>query len=499
MNAAALLRPLRLDSTPTEGRLLTRGMTTLFGLVAQGLIRLAITIAVGRLAGAADLGVVAAGMATAQFLILLWPTTCGQAAARFLARCRGAQDEESALAVADHLRRRLLLAAAALSLVSVPISLARGLDAFGAGCVALFLWGVAGQQFTRGVHYGAGAIGRVVILDIGFSLLGLLALIVALESGVRGPSLLLPPALAHIALSVACWPWSPVRRAERALRRELDSFVFFGSLGTLASAGLVQLSVLVADRLGPLAAGHYAAAVNLAMPLTLISGALSLVLYPTMSQAVGRGDTQAVRRQLDVGVRGLLLVAVPVLTLAAVLAPELVALGYGPGFQDSARVLPILLAAILVAMLAMPCVNALTSRDSRGIVEMAAASMAGLALAVLGWAVWAPRIGIVGVGAGYAVGAAIIALYAIARAWALWRLSWAAPAGCALLGVGVAAALVAGLVEQPWQVRAGAGIGCALGWLLVRRRDVRLVRQRLRGPGRPGPPGRTGQTPGADA
>lgn len=481
MNAAALLRPMRLEAPPPEGRLLRRGLTSLVGLVAQGLIRLAITAAVARLAGAVDLGVVAAGMATAQFLILAWPTTCGQAASRFLARCRGARDQGSLLAVADHLRRRLLLAAAALSLVSLPISLARGLDAFGAACVAAFLWGVAGQQFTRGVHYGAGAIGRVVILDIGFSLLGLLGLVVALESGVRGPTLLLPPALAYLALSIACWPWSPARRADRALRHELDSFVFFGSLGTLASAGLVQLSVLVADRLGPLAVGHYAAAVNLALPLTLIAGALSLVLYPTMSQAVGRGDTQAVRRQLDVGVRALLLVAVPVLTLAAVLAPEFLALAYGPGFDDSARVLPILLAAILVSMLAVPCVNALTSRDSWGIIEMAGASLAGLGLAVFLWAVWAPRAGIVGVGGGYAGGAAIIALYAIGRAWVLWRLNWTAPAVSAVLGVGVSAVLLAGLVGQPWTVRAGACIGYTLGWLLLRRRDVQLVRERLRG------------------
>lgn len=459
---------------------MTRGLTSLLGLVAQGLIRLGITVAVGRLAGAADLGVVAAGMATAQFLILLWPTTCGQAASRFLARSRGAQDRAALLAVADHLRRRLLLAAALLALASVPISLARGLDPFGAACVAVFLWGVAGQQFTRGVHYGSGAIARVVVLDVAFSLLGLLALVVVLEAGVRGPALLLPPALAYVALSVACWPWSPRRRADRALRRELDSFVFFGSLGTLASAGLVQLSVLVADRLGAVAVGHYAAAVNLAMPLTLISGALSLVLYPTMSLAVGRGDTQAVRRQLDVGVRGLLLTIVPVLTLAAVVAPEIVALAYGPGFDDSAQVLPILLAAILFAMLAVPCVNALTSRDSRGIVEMAVASLAGLVLAGLVWVGSGAAGGIVAVATGYAAGAGLIGCYAIGRAWWVWRIRWTALALAAALGTAVAVALVVLLAPAPLALRLGACALFTLAWAVLRRHDVRLVAHRLR-------------------
>lgn len=460
MSVCALLRPLRIESPPPQGRLVHRGLTSVAGLIVQGVIRLAITVAVARLAGVSDLGIVAGAMASAQFLILLWPTTCGQAASRFLARSRGAGDTAALLAVGDHLRRRLLLATAVLTLASVPVSLARGLDVVGAACVAVFLWGVAGQQFTRGVHYGVGAVGRVVTLDIAFSLLGLLGLVLALAAGVRGAPLLLPPALAYVALSLACWPWSarstgatrstgPTDRAagaaespEVALRRELDAFVFFGSLGTLASAGLVQLSVLVADRLGEQAVGHYAAAVNLALPLTIISGALSLVLYPTMSHAVGRGDIDDVRRQLDLGVRGLLLLVLPALTLVAALAPEVVGLAYGTGFADSARVLPILLLAVLASMIAVPCVNALTSRDSRGIVEIACASLAGLALAALLWARTAQTWGIVGVAVGYAVGAGLIALYGIGRAWAIYRPRWRSLATAVLAAVAVAVTLV---------------------------------------------------------
>lgn len=462
-----------------DGGLLRRGLTSVVGLAAQGIVRLAITVAVGRLAGATDLGIVAGGMATAQFLILAWPTTCGQAASRFLARARGAGDHDQLLAVAAHLRRRLLQSAALLALLSVPISLLRGLDPAGAGCVALFLWGVAGQQFTRGVHYGVDAVTRVVVLDVLLSLAGLLGLLGLLTAGVRGPALLLAPAIAYLVLGAACWPWSPEVPAGRSLRRELDRFVLFGSLGTIASAGLVPLSILAADRLGAAQAGHYAAAVNLALPLTLLSGALSLVLFPAMSQALGRGDSAAVRRHLDVGVRAVATLAVPALAAAALLAPQIVGLAYGPGFADSAGVLPILLGAILASMIAVPCVNAVTSQTSRGIVEMALASLAGLAVAVGSWWLFGARWGIAGIAGGYALGAGVTATYGIGRAWASWRPRWLGLLVGAAATVLVTAGLVVGLAGQPdgqLLARCAAAAGVAAGWALLRRRDLAALR-----------------------
>lgn len=484
MNVGVLLRPVRLEARPDEpGGLAVRGLTSIVGLAMQGILRLAITVAVGRLAGAGDLGVVASGMATAQFLILLWPTTCGQAASRFLARSRGARDQAGLLAVATHLRRRLLQSAAVLALVSVPISMLRGLDLGGALCVAFFLWGVAGQQFTRGVHYGVGQVLRVVVLDVALSVLGLLGLLAALAADVRGPALLLPPALAYVALGALCWPWSPAVAAARELRAELDSFVFFGSLGTIASAGLVPLSVLAADRLGATAAGHYAAAVNLAMPLTLLSSALSLVLFPAMSEALGRGDREAVGRQLDVGVRMLGAVVVPALVAAALLSPQVVAIAYGPGFGQSAAVLPILLGAILLTMIAVPCVNATTSQSSRGIVEISLASLAGLVVALAAWGVLGPRLGIAGIGAGYALGAGTISCYAIARTWVVWRPAWGGLAVSILGALALAGALLRWLdtlAGGAWPARAGAAVAFALVWAALRRDDLRLVREAAR-------------------
>ena len=369
-----------------DGSLGRRGATSFIGLTFQGLLRLAVNVLIGRWAGAAVLGVVAAGQATAQFLILLWPTTSGQAASRFLARARGRGDADEIDAVAHHLGRAFVVATLVLAALSVPVSLARGVSPTGTACVAALLVGLAGQQYTRGVHYGVGAVTRVVALDIGFSLLGLAGVAAALLAGVRDLRLLLPLALAFWLLTAACWPrGGRPATTTPGLAREINTFVFFGSLGTLASAGLVQLSVLVASRLGDTDAGTYSAASNLAIPLTLLSGSLSLVLYPSMAEAFGRGDEAAVRSQLDRGVRGLVFLVVPIVAAAALFAPEIVALLYGPGFDASAGLLVVLLLAVLVSMVAVPCVNATTSGHARGIVEMSLASLAGLAVAALTW------------------------------------------------------------------------------------------------------------------
>ncbi len=488
-----LLAPVDLHA-PGGGSLTRRGMISFAGLAFQGGLRLAVNLLIGRVAGAAVLGVVAAGQATAAFAILLWPATSGQAAARFLARARGRGDPAEIDAVARHLGRAFLVSTGLLAALSVPVSLARGVGPGQAACVAVFLAGLAGQQYTRGVHYGAGAVTRVVTWDIGLSALGVAGLAAALAAGVRDLRLLLPLAAGYLLLTLACWPWGPGpgTAAGRALSREIDAFVFFGSLGTIASAGLVQLSVIVAARLGDAEAGTYSAASSLAMPLTLLSGALSLVLYPSMAEASGRGDAAAVRAQLDRGVRGLAFLVVPLVAGLALLAPEVVELAYGPGFAASASLLTMLLLAVLVSMIAVPCVNAITSGRPRGIAETAAASLAGLAVAGLVWSLAAAphALGVHGVAAGYLAGVATTGGYAIVRAWYLWRLRWWPVLGTLAGAVAGIAAAIALLGGSPWWARALAAVAAVMAWLAV------MPAQRGQWLARLGFPARRGQRAG---
>ncbi len=469
-----------------------RGLVSVVGLAAQGLIRFAVLFAVGRFGGPVALGVVATAMATAALLVLLWPTTSGQAASRFVARSRGRGDPGELAAVLAHLDRRFLQATAVLAVAAYvawrfvgggPGDVGGGGWAGGVA-VAAYLIGLGGQAYTRGVHYGCGAVTRVVTWDVATSVVGLAGVVGLLAAGRRDVWLLAPVAGMLLVLTLGCWPWG-ARGASppgAVLRRELDGFVLFGSLGTLASAGLVQLSLLAARQAGDAAgAGQYAAATALANPLTLLSGAMSLVLYPTMAEAFGRGDRGAVAGQLDRGTRGLLVVVAPLVAVIAVLSPQLVALIWGSAYGETARLLPVVLAAVLASMVAVPCVNALTSDDEvPGIRRISLVSLAGLAVATLCWVALVPRLGVFGVALGYAAGVLAIAGYAVTHQWRAWRMAWAGPAArTAALGgaVGVVLALV------PAHSAAGRGVAAValiVAWVLLARRDLGIWAALLR-------------------
>ncbi|WP_168583424.1 lipopolysaccharide biosynthesis protein [Gephyromycinifex aptenodytis] len=481
-------RTLDVDAAPT-GSLGGRGLDSIIGLAAQGLVRFALTFAVGRLAGPAELGVFATGLAIAQMLILLWPSTSGQAASRFVARARGRADRDELHGVLDHLGRRVLRAGLVLALACVPIwlflegglgNLSLG-DAL-AGCtVGAACAGLAGQAYTRGVHYGLGAVRRVVVLDIACSLAGLLGLVLALMSGVRGVALLLPPALAYLALSALCWPWRVHGAADPQLRRELDRFVLFGSMGTIASAGLIQFSLLASRAAGQAAgAGQYSAASSLALPLTLASGALSLVLYPSLSEAAGRGDHAGVSRQLDRGFRGVVLLVVPAVGVMALLARPLVALVWGAQFDLTAKLLPILLLAVLANVAGVPCVNAITGATGTGIARMAAVSFAGLAVAAVLWLLLVPTYGVPAVAVGYAAGVFLIAGYAVGEAWWRWRLSWAMPVALLLFAIIIIAGAPVLLHDAPWWQALLAAAGFVAVWAATHLPDIAWVRAALK-------------------
>lgn len=491
MRTAPAWRPLDVDAAPT-GSLGGRGLSSVVGLAAQGAVRFGLTFAVGRIAGPAALGVFATGLATAQMLILLWPTTSGQAASRFVARARGRADSAEVHGVVTHLGRGVLISTVLLALACLPVWIVvDGLDAHGrtgpaAGLpggvvVGLLCAGLAGQAYTRGLHYGVGAVHRVVALDVVCSLAGLAGLVVALLAGVRGEGLLLAPAIAYLGLTALCWPWGVRGRARRPLRREIDRFVAFGSLGTIASAGLIQLSLLASRGVGGAeGAGQYSAATALALPLTLASGALSLVLYPTLSEAAGRGDEAGVRRGLDRGFRGVVFVVVPAVGVMALLAHPVVALVWGDDFDGTARLLPVLLLAVLANVAGVPCVNAITGATTGGITRMAAVSFAGLLLAVVVWALFVPVGGVLAVAAGYAAGVVVIAGYAVGEAWWRWRLRWAAPVLLALIAVMLLGAGSVALASVPaWQAGLVA-LAFVTVWVGVHPRDARWAWRLLR-------------------
>ena len=453
------------------------------GLAAQGVLRLVTPLLVGRFGGPSLLGIVQTAISAATFLCLVWPTTTGSAASKFLARARGAGRPDEAATVARHLRHRTTQATAVLGLAAVPIWVVgiRG-DVVGGLWVGALVVGYGGYNFARGLQFGIGEVGRATVWDITIMVGGLGGLFAMLLAGVRGPSLVLPMAAAYLVYTIAGWPFVHGQRPAPALRRELDGFVALGVAGTTASAGFLQLSMVVAKLVStPEEAGQYAAALTLATPASLLAGSLSLVLFPAMAEAWGRRDIDAFRWQTDRATRLLVVVMVPVFVSLALCSRLIVGVIWGHRYADAGRLLPILLFAVLPMTLAMASVNSLSTRSQRGMAATSVASVSGLAVGAAVWGLVAGPWREVGVAVGYLAGTLVIAGIPIGLVWRRDGHRWGGLAAKLLVGLGMAVVLLVGrdtLGLGPWWDPVCAAVFVSV-WLLTVRRDLKVVMRLL--------------------
>jgi putative peptidoglycan lipid II flippase len=473
-----MLHPVRLDE-PTRTSLARGGFFSTIGLIAQGVLRFATSFLVGHIAGKSELGVVASAIATSLTLALLWPTTTGSAASKFLARARGAGSSDEARATAAHLRTRTVQTALFLGAVSLPIWIVIDHGSWvDAACVAALTIAYSGYSFTRGVQFGASQVPRATSWDLTSVTLGLAALVVLLLVGVRGPALVLPLVLTYGLYTVAGWPYSAAGRPNRTQRRELDVFVILGAVGSLASTGFLQLSQIAAKLAGGDAeAGQYAAALNLATPASLLAASLSLVLLPSLSEAWGRGDHAGFVAQTDRATRALGVVMVAIFGSIIVCSRLIVSVVWGPRFAGAQDILPVLVLAVLCTNLALASVNALTTRSQKGNLLTSVASIIGMAVGVGVWFLVTPRMGIEGVAVGYLCGTFVIAVIPIGLTWRQDAHAWSLVFGKVVLGLAVVGAMaVAQRVEHlPLLLDpAFAVVFLALWWLLNRADIARL-------------------------
>ncbi|MGH3876862.1 MAG: lipopolysaccharide biosynthesis protein [Actinophytocola sp.] len=461
-----MLRPVRLDE-PTSTSLARGGVYSTIGLVAQGLLRFATAFLVGHLAGASVLGVVASAIATSLTLALLWPTTTGSAASKFLARARGAESPEQARSAAAHLRMRTMQTGVLLGAASLPIWMliddGSWTDAL---CVAGLTIAYSGYSFTRGVQFGAGQVPRATLWDVTSVLLGLAGLVVLLLAGVRDTALVLPLVATYGLYTLASWPYGARGRPDRTLRRELDGFVALGAIGSLASTGFLQLSQVAAMlTAGDAEAGQYASAIALATPASLLAASLSLVLLPSMSEAWGRRDLVAFRARTDAATRGLAVMLVAIFGAIMVCSRLIVDVVWDEEFAGAEKLLPVLAAAVLATNLCVASVNALNSRSQRGMMVNTAASIIGMLVGAAIWVAVAPRMGTAGVALGYLCGTVVITSIPITVVWRKDGHRWALVYVKVLLGVALAGGLV--LVEHAAGLALLLDPVLALGFLVV--------------------------------
>ncbi|MGH3491690.1 MAG: lipopolysaccharide biosynthesis protein [Sciscionella sp.] len=472
---ARMLNPVRLDD-PTRTTLARGGALSTVGLIAQGILRFATSFLVGHLAGKSALGVVASAIATATILAVLWPTSTGSAASKFLARSRGAGDSVETKAIAAHLRQRTTQTVLLLAAISLPIWVLIDHGSWpDALSVAALTIAYSGYSFTRGVQFGAGQVPRAVSWDVTSVALGLAGLVAMLLAGVRGPALVLPLVLAYGIYTVAGWPYRVSGRPSRGRRRELDGFVALGAAGSLASTGFLQLSQIAAKLAGGNAsAGQYAAALNLATPASMLAASLGLVLLPSMSEAWGRGDHASFHAQTDRATRALAIVMVAIFGSVIVCSRLLVEVVWGDRYAGAENILPILVVAVLATNLGLASVNAMTTRSQRGMVITTGASIVGMATGAVLWLVFTPGMGIEGVALGYLCGTVVIAAIPIGLVWRTSGHTWGPIFGKVALGLVVVGvlAVVERFAHLPIVLDPVFALGFLAAWWALNRADV---------------------------
>ena len=473
-----LLRRTDVSITSTKS-LVSRWAFGLIGSVAQGLVRFLYSILIGRFVGVTALASVNSAMSVALFLSLLWPTSAAQAATRFVAQLRGAEQADQAQAIANYLGRRALAASALLSLVTIGFCLwILHSDLMTALFAGLLLLAYAGWSFARGVQYGAGQIAVAAkwdILGAGLSI-GLLAAVLLLDWNAL---LLLPLALSYGIYAAVCWPAKSETVFDRSLAGDLNRFLAYGILGTLSSSGLLQLSMVGAHMAGTSQeAGMYAAALSLATPATMMARTMSQVLFPAMAEAGGRKDATSLKRQTDAVTRGLVFSMVGVFGALALTSPLILDIFFGNRYADASTVLPVLLMAVMFTTLPVASVNRLNSTGTEGARFVSIVAACGLLLAIALWLWLAPAMGTNGIALGYLIATIGTAALPIIRTARLDGQRW----GTLFLRMIGGLLLIATGVTYTWLSNPPHWVGFALAlvfltiWLLINLRDVRSLR-----------------------
>jgi putative peptidoglycan lipid II flippase len=438
-----LLRHLRPWAPPTrlasDQGIANQAALSSGGVLVQGVVRFLYSVVIGNTLGRAVLGVVNASIAVALLASLLVPSATAMAATKYVARARGAGDLDEVERVVRHLSRVTLGAVLVLGVVAaalaVPLFRVTVTEAVltGALAVAYSLY-----VYVRGFLFGAGQVVRATVWDTVSACAALVGLALVLVAGADA-WLLLPLTVCYGGYAAASWPRGRGALAPDA-RREVRGFLWLSLVNSVATGGFLQLTMVAAGYWDRVDAGSFAAALSLATPASLMSRSLTLVLFPSLAAAHGRGDTEGAHRQTDVATRGLVVLSLASFGPLMLVSPALIDLLYRrPDFESAKTLLPLLLAAVMATNLAAGAINSLLSREHRYSRLVVAASVVG-ALVGLVWWVWrVPSGGVREVALGFLVGSAVVGFTPVVAVWRIDRHRWAGLSARFLVGVAVVA------------------------------------------------------------
>ena len=313
---------------------------------------------------------------------------------------------------------------------------------------------------TTAALVGRGAFGRAALVS-GLGWGGRLALVLLLVgSGLSVSGALLAAIGSSLVVLAASWYFVRPRVFGRSAfpERLLWSYslpIFFRSLSLQMFNRLDLLAVQALA--GASAAGFYGAAQNLTIvPGGFFAAPLSQVLLASLPPLVARGQTGSARAMMDRSMR-LVLYLAPFAGLAAGAASEIVVLVYGSSFLPAGVAVALLaFGALGLAMISVTCAI-LTGSGRPGLTLALTGPLAPLAVA--GYLIFVPRLGMAGAAA---VMTTLAWLGAGAAMLAVHRVCGARLPVATILRVALTTVIVYGIATT-WQASGLLLIGKLLG------------------------------------
>jgi putative peptidoglycan lipid II flippase len=271
---------------------------------------------------------------------------------------------------------------------------------------------------------------------------------------------------------------------DRAHRRRILNFAVLAIVGTLASTGLLQASVLVAQvALGDHYTGQYSVAITLSAPITVLAGAATLVLFPILAASHGAGDADSVARTTDGVSRHMLTLMVPALILLVLLGEPLIRLLWGDSFRQAYELTAFLAGAMVLTAVGSPGVSSLTTGDNRGILISASSALTGALVGIGCWFALLPIAPEIGIPLGFLIGAALTAGIPYAVAWRRQHQRWLGQTitTVAAVLILVLSSRVLPSLRLPLWMQCLLAVIVLVAWALLRRSSVLVLLQGARG------------------
>ncbi len=486
----SLARRVQVSEPVAPLTLTHRGSLSVAGIAVQGLVRFSYSLLIGRFLPAGFLSATNSAISSAMLTSLFWPTSIGSAAGKFIAR----EGQHPAL------RGQLASYLAQVSiLTSIPLASAASVvtyfwlhpgDAITAVLVGLLVLGWAGYTFVRAVQYATDRVARASLWDFLAFLVAVLGLVAVLLLG-QTEWLLAPISACYLLYTLAGWPReSPGSDATRIsrhrlpqpLRHEINSYIAWGAVSSVATGGFLQLTMVLARQTGTVqAADAYAAALTLATPASMLGTVVSLMLLPALSAAVGRGDLRAAHRQTDAASRGMVALMGAIFGVLAMLSHTILAVLW-PQLVSAATILEILLAATFLVTIATPAVETINSHSRNGAKIVAGIRVLGLLVGLAVTALLVPTESATGVAWGYFWGMVVTGLLPLIVVAVRYSHRWGGLLLRTTLGValGIALLVARNVMQGPiWPGLAAAALFC-IGWGLLTVPELKLLKRILR-------------------